>query len=109
MCMLARLAGFTVRRRRRVLLFAVVAFVVSGAIGGGVAEHLSSGGFEDPDAESTVVEHVLADQFDTGTPNVLLLVQARNGDVNDPAVAAAGQALADELGAEELDGVHMTE
>ena len=107
--MLARLAGFTVRRRRRVLLLAAVAFFVSGALGGGVAERLSSGGFEDPDAESTRVEQVLADEFDTGTPNVLLLVEARNGDVNDPAVVTAGQALAEELGAEEADGVQMTE
>ena len=107
--MLARLAGFTVRRRRRVLLVAAVAFVLSGAIGGRVAEQLSSGGFEDPDAESTIVEQVLADEFDAGTPNVLLLVEARDGDVNDPAVAAAGQAVAEELAAEAFDGVGMTE
>ena len=107
--MLARLAGTAVRRRRRVLFLAFVAFVLSGAVGGGVAEQLSSGGFEDPDAESTVIEDVLRDEFDTGTPNILLLVEARNGDVNDPAVAQAGLALAEELGAEEFEGVGMTD
>ncbi len=107
--MLARLAGSIVRRRRRILLLALVAFAVSGAVGGGVADQLSSGGFEDPDAESTRVEQVLADEFDTGTPNLVLLVTARGGDVDDPAVAAAATSLVEEVGAEEIDGVAMTE
>jgi RND superfamily putative drug exporter len=106
---LARLAGVTVRRRRRVLFVALLAFVASGAIGGGVADQLSSGGFDDPDAESTVVENVLLEEFDSGTPNVLLLVEARSGDVDDPAVAEAGVALAEELAAEQFDGLSMTQ
>lgn len=107
--MLARLAGVAVRRRRRVLVLALLAFVLSGAIGGGVADQLSSGGFDDPDAESTLAEEVLLDEFGTGTPNVMLLVEARGGDVNDPAVADAGRALATELAAEEFDGLPMAE
>jgi len=106
---LARLAGVAIRRRRRVLFVALVAFVASGAIGGGVADQLSSGGFDDPDAESTIVESVLLEEFDSGTPNVLLLVEARGGDVDDPAVAQAGIALADELAAEDFDGLSMTQ
>ncbi len=42
--------------------------MVAGAIGGGVAEHLSSGGFEDPAAESTQAERVLDASFDAGDP-----------------------------------------
>lgn len=102
--MLARLAGATVRHRRRVLVVALVAFVVSGAVGGGVAGRLSSGGFDDPGAESSRAERLLADEFDTGTPNVILLVEARSGDVDDADVAAAGRALADELAAESAGG-----
>jgi len=106
---LARLAGVAVRRRRFVLLLALAAFVVSGAVGGGVASQLSSGGFEDPDAESTRVDDVLLDEFDTGTPNVILLVSARDGDVDTAAVAEAGRALAAELAAERFDGLRMSE
>ena len=107
--MLTRLAGVTVHRRRLVLVLALVAFVLSGAIGGGVAQQLSSGGFEDPDAESTRVEAILRDTFDTGSPNIILLVDAPSGDVDDPTVADAGRALADELRAETFDGLGMTE
>jgi RND superfamily putative drug exporter len=102
--LLTRLARFTVRRRRRVLLGAVVAFLVAGAIGGGVAERLSSGGFEDPKAESTRAQHLVDEAFGAGTPNLVLLVTAKPGaGVDDPATAAAGQALTAEV--EQLDGV----
>ena len=48
-----------------------MAFLVSAAIGGGVAQRLSSGGFDDPSAESSRVQEVLRDQFHAGTPNTL--------------------------------------
>ena len=107
--MLALLAGFTVRRRRLVLVAALVAFLVSGAIGGGVAARLSSGGFDDPNAESSRVEDVLTEQFGTGTPNVILLVTVRRGSVDDPAVAEAGRAVAAELATESFEGTAMAE
>ncbi|MGH9138826.1 MAG: MMPL family transporter [Acidimicrobiales bacterium] len=107
--MLARLGGFVVRRRRLVLVSAVLAFAISGAVGGGVADRLSSGGFNDPNAESSHIEPILEDQFQSGTPNVILLVTARNGSIDDPAVAAAGVALAGELAAETYDGLAMTQ
>lgn len=107
--MLDRIADLTINRRRWVLVAALVAFVVSGALGGSVASKLSSGGFDDPSAESSRVEAVLADRFDTGTPNVMLLVTARDGDVDDPEVAGAGRALAAELADETFDGATMTE
>jgi RND superfamily putative drug exporter len=107
--MLGRIASFTVRRRRLVLGLALAAFIVSAAIGGGVAERLSSGGFEDPGAESTTANRVLEDEFGTGTPNVVLLVTATGGDVDDPAVAEAAADLAAELAAEESGGKAMAE
>jgi putative drug exporter of the RND superfamily len=103
--MLVGLARFTVRRRRRVLLVSLVLFALAGVFGGGVAEHLSSGGFEDPDAESARAGQVVDDVFNAGEPNLVLLVTARGGNVDDPATAAAGQALTDELArAEGIDG-----
>ncbi len=98
--MLVRLGQFTVRRRRMILIVSVVLFALAGAIGGGVAEHLSSGGFDDPGAESTRAGEVIDDVFHAGEPNVVLLVTATNGDVDAPAVAAAGQALTAELAAD---------
>jgi RND superfamily putative drug exporter len=101
--MLARLGSTVVRRRRLVLVTAAIAFAFAGVIGGGVAEHLSSGGFEDPDAESTEAARILEDDFGQGIPNLILLVTAEQGTVDDPAVAEAGRRLTEELAAE--DGV----
>src|SRR5919106_1500702 len=99
--MLTRFARLSTRHARAVVIAAVLVFAVAGAIGGGVADHLTSGGFEDPSSESSRAEEALAEEFDTGVPNLLLLVTAPGGDVDDPAVAAAGQALTEELAAEE--------
>jgi len=100
--MLARLGSFTVRRRRLILVAAVVAFAVSGAVGGGVASKLPTGEFQDPAAESTQVEDYLLEHFPAaGTPNIILLVTADDGlDVDTPEVAATGAALTAELGSE---------
>src|SRR5215203_3813943 len=99
--MLTRLARLSTQHARAVAIAAVVLFAVAGALGGGVADHLTSGGFEDPSSESERADEALADRFDTGVPNLLLLVTAEGGDVDDPAAAQAGQALADRLAGEE--------
>jgi RND superfamily putative drug exporter len=91
--MLTRLAEFVVRRRRWVLVGALLLFITAGALGGNVEEHLSQGGFDDPAAESSKAEDALQATFGAGQPNFLLLVTAKQGTVDDPAVAAAGNAL----------------
>ena len=98
--MLARLARVTVRRRKLVLGATAVFFVVSAAFGTGVSSKLIGGGFEDPDSESSKAADVLEDEFGQNSPNLVLLVTARHGSVDDPAVAAAGRALTDELAAD---------
>src|SRR5688500_15282949 len=99
--MLATLGRFVVRRRVRVLVAALLAMVVAGALGGGVAKHLSGGGFEDPAAESSQAKRVLEASFGTHNPNLVLLVTAADGSVDSAGAAAAGAALTRELGAEE--------
>ena len=99
--MLRRLAHLTVRRRVLVLVLTAVGFVLAGAIGGGVADQLSSGGFDDPASESSRAEAALDDAFDTGAPNIVLLVTADAGTtVDDPTLAASATALVEELQAE---------
>jgi len=99
--MLTRLAHLSVRRRVLILVLAAVAFVAAGAVGGGVADHLSAGGFDDPSSESSRAEDVLAERFGTGSPNLVLLVTAEEGTtVDDATVAASAQALTDQLAAE---------
>lgn len=96
--MLAALARVAIARRRLVLVLAVVAFALAGAVGGGVAAELHSGGFEDPDSESARADAALEDVFGAGVPNVVLLVRATEGTVDD--LAEVGTALGEELAAE---------
>jgi putative drug exporter of the RND superfamily len=98
--MLARLARFLIRRRLPVLGAALAAVALAGALGTGVVDQLKTGGFEDPRAESTQAAAALRDTFHTGDPNLVLLVSARQGTVDDAAVAAEGMALTRRLAAE---------
>jgi putative drug exporter of the RND superfamily len=97
--MLTRIADFAVRRRKLVLIVALVTFGLAGAIGGGVAERLSTGGFDNPKSESGRVATYLHDVFGQGDPEVVLVVHSSKG-VDDPAVAAAGQRLTARLAAD---------
>ena len=98
--MLARVGRFTVRHRWVVLAGTGVFLVVSLVLGSGVSDHLIAGGFEDPDSESSRATRILEQEFDTSDPNLVLLVQVDRGSVDDTEIAAAGQALTDELAAE---------
>ncbi|MEY2423429.1 MAG: putative drug exporter of the superfamily [Acidimicrobiaceae bacterium] len=99
---MVKIARLIVRRRRFILIAAVVAFALSAMLGGNVASSLSSGGFDDPGAESTKAQQYLDDHFtQAGLPNILLLVTADPGvTVDDPGIAAAGQSLTTELSQE---------
>jgi RND superfamily putative drug exporter len=98
--MLGRLGHFTVRRRRWVLAGTLIGFLAAGALGGGVFDRLSGGGFSDPAAESSLGADRLDDVFGAGDPNVVLLVTAKDGSVDDASVAAEGVSLTEELLAE---------
>jgi RND superfamily putative drug exporter len=95
--MFERLARFVVDRRRWVIVVTGVFFVLAGVIGGGVASRLSSGGFNDPNAESSRAADVLRAQFGQQSPNLILLAKAGSGSVDDPAARSAGLALAKDL------------
>jgi RND superfamily putative drug exporter len=98
--MLKRFARLATTRPRAVLAAAAVLFVVSVGVGGGVGPLLTSGGFEDPASESSRADAVLAHRFGTGVPNLVLLVTASKGNVDDPVVTRAGRALTARLARE---------
>ena len=98
--MLSRLAGLLVRWRLPVLILALLGVAVAGAVGGGAAGALKGGGFEDPAAESIRAQAILRDTFSTDTPGLVFVVTARQGSVDDAAVAAFGRDLARRLAAE---------
>ncbi|KQX17402.1 transporter [Streptomyces sp. Root431] len=74
--------------------------------GGGVADRMGSGGWEDPAAESTYATEALAREFPGSQPNLLLLLDAGEAGADAPAVAAEARRLAERLDAEPgVDGV----
>jgi RND superfamily putative drug exporter len=98
--MLERLGRFAVRRRRWILVGTMAGVVLAGAFGGSVVGNLSNGGFTNPRSDSQRAEDVLDGVFRAGNPNMVLLVTARGGTVDDAAVAAAGAALTQQLNGE---------
>src|SRR5438067_8368497 len=95
--MLGSLAALVIRRRVTFLAVVGVFVVVAAALGGNVAKHLSSGGFNDPGAPSEQAHRELARVSHADQPNLILLVTAKAGTVDDPAVAAQGAALTQRL------------
>ncbi|WP_314223135.1 MMPL family transporter [Streptomyces zaehneri] len=82
------------------LLAALVLTVLAVLAGGGVAERLGSGGWEDPGAQSTYATKALEREFPGSQPNLLLLVDAGDASVDDPAVVAEANRLTASLAAE---------
>ena len=112
--MFTHLGHLVVRRRRSVLVLSLLVLVASAVVGAGVFARLSTGGFEDPDGESTRAADVLAEEFGTGAPDLVLVATATDADdptdgavaVDAPEVRAAGVALTEALAATDgLDDV----
>ncbi|WP_231619185.1 MMPL family transporter [Nonomuraea sp. SBT364] len=89
-----RLGFFLVRRRRAVLGLALALAVLAGTLAAGAVPRMSLARFEAPGSESDRAQAELAGRFGTGSPDMIFLVTAKRGTVDDPAVEAAGRALA---------------
>jgi putative drug exporter of the RND superfamily len=89
-----RLARIADRRARRVLVLAVVFFLVAGAVGASVADRLDPYGADDPDTESVIADQRLEDAGYRAT-GVVVLVDGV--DVRSPAGRARIATLAGKL------------
>ncbi|MFI5754588.1 MMPL family transporter [Streptomyces sp. NPDC051569] len=98
-----RLGGWTrfvTARPRLSLLVALVITALAVVAGSGVADRMGSGGWQDPDAESTYATRALEREFPASQPNLLLLVDSGDRSVDDPAVAAEAERLTERLASE---------
>jgi uncharacterized membrane protein YdfJ with MMPL/SSD domain len=95
--MIDRLARLANRRARRVLLVAGVFFVIAGALGAGVADHLDPYGADDPGTESVIADNRLQD---AGYRETSVVVLVEGVDVHEPAGRARIDALAAKLQAD---------
>ncbi len=96
-----RLARFVIRRRWLVLGVTGAFLVVAIVLGSGVADKLSVGGYEDPGSESSQATTTLSEDYGAASADFVIVVTAKGGDVDDPAVVRAGRRITAELGAEE--------
>src|SRR5947207_12041031 len=92
-----RLGRWAVARPKTILVTAAAFFVVAGMAGNGLVHHLSTGGFDDTNSQATRAQHTLERVFGQGNPDIVLMVKAKHGGVDDPAIAGEGRALTDEL------------
>jgi len=104
--MFSVIGRFVVRHRRLVLGVSVIALAAAAAIGGGVIDRLSSGGFDDPGSDSVRTRQILDSEFDTGFSDlVVLLTYGPNEGADDrfgvdqPDAASAGLAFTNEVAA----------
>ncbi|MEJ3748783.1 MMPL family transporter [Actinomycetes bacterium KLBMP 9797] len=97
MSVLHRLGAYVARRRRVTLVTGLIVTLAFAAVGAGAMGALVLSRWEAPGTESVRVQELLRRDFDTGNANLILLVTARTGTVDDPAVRAATSQLSDEL------------
>lgn len=90
--MFRRIGDFVVRHARAVLVITAVLLISAGVLGAGAFSKLSTGGFEDPGSESAMAAEAIAANFD-GQADVVFLVRAKQGTVDDQPASAAGTEL----------------
>ncbi|MER5540748.1 MMPL family transporter [Streptomyces mirabilis] len=90
--MFERIAELAIRRARLVLIVAVVATALMGALGSGAFTKLLGGGFDDPASQSTRARDLIDKKFG-GETNLVLLVRAGAGRVDTPSAEQNGKAL----------------
>ncbi|WP_043662769.1 MMPL family transporter [Streptomyces xylophagus] len=94
--MFERIAELAIRRSRLVLVVAVVALALMGALGAGAFGKMLGGGYDDPASLSSRAAKVIDGKFG-GETNLVLLVRADQGRVDAPAAERNGRALVADL------------
>ncbi|GJP05500.1 MMPL family transporter [Mycobacterium marinum] len=94
--MLQGIARLAVAAPRRIIGVALLVFIAAAVFGIPVANSLSPGGFQDPNAESARAIKVLADKFGQSGQQMLILVTAPGG-VGTERARAVGTDIAAEL------------
>lgn len=94
-----------VRRRKRTLVFFILATVVFGAVGSGIFGNMKDGGYSDTGSESWRAWEYLTNNLNEREPAVTFVVNAKSA-VSDPSVTAQALALENEVKA--VKGVTKT-
>jgi RND superfamily putative drug exporter len=103
--MLSSLARLVTHRSRTVLALCLVAVVLAAVAAVGVFARLGTAGYDDPSSDSAQAQALLNQHFG-GQPDLVFLVRADTGTVDDRAAKASGVALTQKLAKEKsLSGI----
>lgn len=85
------------RHKKAVLSIFILATILAGTIGSQVFSRFDSGGYSDPNSDSAKVWEYLDETFEVKDPAIVLVVDAKNQSVDNPAVVTAAQTLENEV------------
>lgn len=91
--MFEKLGHLIVRRRKAAMITFIVGVLAAGAIGSMVFSRLDSGGYSNPNSDSYKVYNYINDTLKESDPTVVMVVDAGDTDVSDPAIAQKAAAL----------------
>ncbi len=94
--MFERIAELAIRRARLVLVVAVVAVALMGAVGRKRVRPVEGGGYDDPASPSTKANQAIEAKFG-GETNLVFLVRAPGSRLDAPDAERAGRALVADL------------
>ena len=104
--MFENLGRVLVNYRKAATALFIIGILVAGAVGSLIFSRLDSGGYSDPNSDSYKVYEYLRDDLKVEDPAVVVVIDAGNRDVTEPAVAQQALAL-EKLMAQE-EGVTRT-
>ena len=99
--MFENLGRVLVKYRKAAVALFVIGILVAGAIGSLIFSRLESGGYSDPNSDSYKVYEYLRDDLKVEDPAVVVVIDAGDRDVTEPAVAQQALALEEMMGQEE--------
>lgn len=97
--MFGRIGRFVAGHARAVLVVTVLVMIGAGALGFTAFGKLKTEGFADPNAESSQAQDLIDGHFG-GRTNLVFLITADSGTVDDPAIKQAGTELSNRLAAD---------
>src|SRR5437667_1610379 len=97
--MFATIGRFAANHAKAVLAGTLLVLIAAGAFGFTAFGKLKAEGFDDPAAESVSAQQLIKSEFG-GSSDLVFLVTARSGSVDEPSARTAGAALSDKLAAD---------
>jgi putative drug exporter of the RND superfamily len=94
---LYKLGLHIVKSSKVIVGLAIIVTLLAVFVGGSALEKFSLARFQASGSESVRAAEILDKEFGLGVPNLTVVVTAKNGDIDNPEVAAAGRELAARL------------